>query len=154
MKSPERMRAKRYEIAAIRVLNRHSARPALTACRDPVCVIGAVAPVSPAAAFARERDTPAGYPSAPAARPVASPGAVRLRAGIGHRPRIADPGAPALPAELDHDLDVVLLARERLVPAVELDAAGDEALEPDVVSLRERLRRGLVVAAVRVDGAE
>ena len=31
------MRAKRYEIAAIRSLNRYSARPALTARRDP-CV--------------------------------------------------------------------------------------------------------------------
>jgi hypothetical protein len=42
--------------------------------------------------------------------------------------------------ELDHDLDVVLLARERLAPAVERDAARYQALEPRVVGLRERLR--------------
>jgi len=43
MKSPERMRAKRYEIAALSSLDRWSARSSLTGCYVPGVRIGAVA---------------------------------------------------------------------------------------------------------------
>src|SRR5262249_10517968 len=56
--------------------------------------------------------------------------------------------------ELDNALDTPPPVLEGLAPALERDAARDQALEPALVRTRERLRGQLVVSAVGVDGAE
>ena len=71
--------------------------------------------------------------------PPPGQGARRRRASRGGRrssaPARCERARRASAAELDHDLDVVLLALERLAPAVERDAARDQALQPGVVGL-------------------
>src|SRR5262245_13916841 len=56
--------------------------------------------------------------------------------------------------ELDYHLDVLRPALERLAPALERDAARDQAREPAAVGPCQRRRRHLVVRPIGVDRTE
>src|SRR5262245_11650399 len=56
--------------------------------------------------------------------------------------------------EIDDDFDIAPPRFERLAPALEGNATGNQALEPGPVCARERFGGDLIMSAICVDGAE